>query len=206
MYLNNPAVIEKKSMEIIRQGIAGVSFDERELAVVKRMIHTTGDFDYKNLAVFKNHAVEVGVTLLTKGCSIFTDTRMAWSGINKRALKKSGSNLRCYIDDDRVKVLAEKNGTTRACAAIDIACQDEVDIYVIGNAPTALFRVGELIKQGRLTPSLIIGVPVGFVGAAESKDFIRELDTPSITTRGTKGGSNVAASIVNALLYMAVGR
>ena len=115
MYLNNPAVIEKKSMEIIRQGIAGVSFDERELAVVKRMIHTTGDFDYKNLAVFKNHAVEVGVTLLTKGCSIFTDTRMAWSGINKRALKKSGSNLRCYIDDDRVKVLAEKNGLPGLC-------------------------------------------------------------------------------------------
>lgn len=206
MYLNDPAMIEKKSMEIIQQGIAGVSFDERELAVVRRMIHTTGDFDYKNLAVFKNDAVAVGVDLLARGCRIFTDTRMAWSGINKKALKKSGSNLQCYIDDERVKVLAEKNGTTRSRAAIDIACQDEVDIYVIGNAPTALFRVGELIKQGRVNPSLIIGVPVGFVGAAESKEFIREFDIPSITTRGTKGGSNVAASIVNALLYMAVGR
>jgi len=206
MYLNNPAMIERKSMEIIRQGLAGVSFDERELEIVKRMIHTTGDFDYKNLVVFKNNAVDVGITLLTKGCSIFTDTRMAWAGINKRALEKSGSNLRCYIDDEGVKMLAQKNGTTRASAAIDIACKDKVDIYVIGNAPTALFRVGELLKQGKIAPSLIIGVPVGFVGAAEAKDFIRELEIPSITTRGTKGGSNVAASIVNALLYMAVGR
>ena len=131
---------------------------------------------------------------------------MAWSGINKKALKKSGSELKCYIDDERVKELAQKKVTTRSYAAVDNASQDQVDIYVIGNAPTALFRIGELIKQGRVSPSLIIGVPVGFVGAAESKEFIRELDIPSITTVVTKGGSNVAASIVNALLYMAVGR
>lgn len=206
MYLNDPTMIEKNSMEIIQQGIVGTCFNESELVVVKRMIHTTGDFDYKNIALFKNDPVMVGLKLLKQGCRIFTDTRMAWSGINKKALKKSGSELRCYIDDERVKELAPKKGTTRSCAAVDIACQDKVDIYVIGNAPTALFRIGELIQQDRVNPSLIIGVPVGFVGAAESKDFIRELDTPSITTVGTKGGSNVAASIVNALLYMAVGR
>ncbi|MDR9756046.1 MAG: precorrin-8X methylmutase [Thermacetogeniaceae bacterium] len=206
MYLNNPAMIEKKSMEIIEQTMVGMNFNENELTVVKRMIHTTGDFDYQNIVVFKDDPINTGLKLLAQGCRIFTDTRMAWSGINKKALKKSGSELKCYIDDERVKELAQKKGTTRSYAAVDIASQDQVDIYVIGNAPTALFRIGELIKQGRVSPSLIIGVPVGFVGAAESKEFIRELDIPSITTVGTKGGSNVAASIVNALLYMAVGR
>ncbi|HHW28012.1 MAG TPA: precorrin-8X methylmutase [Syntrophomonadaceae bacterium] len=206
MYLNDPAMIEKKSMEIIEQAIIGMNFNENELAVVKRMIHTTGDFDYQNIVVFKNGPINTGLKLLAQGCRIFTDTRMAWSGINKKALKKSGSELKCYIDDERVKELAQKKGTTRSYAAVDIASQDQVDIYVIGNAPTALFRIGELIKQGRVSPSLIIGVPVGFVGAAESKESIRELDVPSITTVGTKGGSNVAAAVVNALLYMAVGR
>ena len=206
MYLNDPAMIEKKSMEIIEQAIIGMNFEENELAVVKRMIHTTGDFDYQRIVVFKNDPVNTGLKLLTQGCRIFTDTRMAWSGINKKALNKSGSELKCYIDDERVKELAQKKGTTRSYAAVDIASRDQVDIYVIGNAPTALFRIGELIKQGRVSPSLIIGVPVGFVGAAESKEFIRELDVPSITTEGPKGGSNVAAAVVNALLYMAVGR
>lgn len=204
MYLNDPTMIEKKSMEIIMQDIGGTDFNESELPVVKRMIHTTGDFDYQNIAVFKNDPIMIALKLLTQGCRIFTDTRMVWSGINKKALKKSGSELKCYIDDDQVKELAQEKGTTRSCAAVDMACQDQVDIYAIGNAPTALFRVGELIKQGRVSPSLVIGVPVGFVGAAESKDFIREVDIPSITTRGTKGGSNVAASVVNALLYMAL--
>ena len=206
MYLNDPAMIEEKSMEIIEQAMVGMNFEENELAVVKRMIHTTGDFDYQRIVVFKNDPVNTGLKLLTQGCRIFTDTRMAWSGINKKALNKSGSELKCYIDDERVKELAQKKGTTRSYAAVDIASRDQVDIYVIGNAPTALFRIGELIKQGRVSPSLIIGVPVGFVGAAESKESIRELDVPSITTVGTKGGSNVAAAVVNALLYMAVGR
>ncbi len=206
MYLNDPAMIEEKSMEIIEQAMVGMNFEENELAVVKRMIHTTGDFDYQRIVVFKNDPVNTGLKLLTQGCRIFTDTRMAWSGINKKALNKSGSELKCYIDDERVKELAQKKGTTRSYAAVDIASRDQVDIYVIGNAPTALFRIGELIKQGRVSPSLIIGVPVGFVGAAESKEFIRELDVPSITTEGPKGGSNVAAAVVNALLYMAVGR
>lgn len=206
MYLNDPAMIEEKSVEIIEQAMVGMNFEENELAVVKRMIHTTGDFDYQRIVVFKNDPVNTGLKLLTQGCRIFTDTRMAWSGINKKALNKSGSELKCYIDDERVKELAQKKGTTRSYAAVDIASRDQVDIYVIGNAPTALFRIGELIKQGRVSPSLIIGVPVGFVGAAESKEFIRELDVPSITTEGPKGGSNVAAAVVNALLYMAVGR
>ena len=206
MYINDPVEIEKRSMEIIGQEIGDTGFDSDELAVVKRMIHTTGDFDYKNIAVFKNNAVRCGIELLKRGCRIFTDTRMAWSGINKRAVEKSGSVLKCYIDDERAAYMAKKSGTTRSYAAVEIAYREAVDIFVIGNAPTALYRVGELIDEGKANPSLVIGVPVGFVGAAESKEYIRKFDIPSITTSGTKGGSNVAASIVNALLYMAVGR
>lgn len=206
MYINNPVEIEKRSMEIIEEGMKVKSFEKDELAVVKRMIHTTGDLEYENIAVFKNNPVKLAVELLKHGCSIFTDTRMAWSGINKKALEKSGSVLKCYIDDERTANMAKEKGTTRSYAAVELAASDGVDIFVIGNAPTALFKIGELIKDGKAKPSLIIGVPVGFVGAAESKKYIRDFDIPSITTSGTKGGSNVAASIVNALLYMAVGR
>ncbi|MDI6617062.1 MAG: precorrin-8X methylmutase [Clostridiales bacterium] len=206
MYINDPAEIEKRSMEIIGREIGDTRFDGDELTIVKRMIHTTGDFDYKNIAVFRNDAVESGVKLLKHGCRIFTDTRMAWSGINKRAVERSGSVLKCYIDDERAAHMAKENGTTRSYAAVEIASREAVDMFVIGNAPTALCRVGELIEEGKINPSLVIGVPVGFVEAAESKEYIRKFDVPSITTSGPKGGSNVAASIVNALLYMAVGR
>lgn len=206
MYIKDPVEIERRSMEIIQAEIDGVDFNEEELTVVKRMIHTTGDFDYKNIAALKNNPIEVGLKLLKNGCRICTDTKMAYSGINKKALEKSGSSIKCYIDDERVFKRAKETGTTRSSAAVDIASEDGVDIYVIGNAPTALFRIGELIKEGKINPALIIGVPVGFVGAAESKEYIRGFDIPTITTVGTKGGSNVAASIVNALMYMAVGR
>jgi len=206
MYINDPFEIERKSMEIIELGMGDKSFENDETDVVKRMIHTTGDLDYGNIAVFKNNAVKSGVELLKHGCSIFTDTRMVWSGINKNAIKKSGSVLKCYIDDERTACMAKENGTTRSYAAVELAACDGVDIFVVGNAPTALFKIGELIEEEKVKPSLIIGVPVGFVGAVESKKYIRKFDIPSITTSGTKGGSNVAASIVNALLYMAVGR
>lgn len=206
MYIKNPVEIERRSMEIIQSEIEGVNFNEKELVVVKRMIHTTGDFDYKNIAVFKNSPIEVGMELLKNGCSICTDTKMAFSGINKKALEKSGSFIKCYIDDERVFIRAKDTGTTRSSAAVDIVSAEGVDIFVVGNAPTALFRIGELVKKGIINPALIIGVPVGFVGAAESKEYIRGFVIPTITTVGTKGGSNVAASIVNALLYMAVGR
>lgn len=206
MYINDPVLIEKRSMEIIDNELNDLVFSEEELLVVKRMIHTTGDFDYKNIAIFKNNAVNIGVELFKKGCKIYTDTRMAWSGINKAAIKRSGSELNCYIDDERALKMSKIMGVTRSSACIDIAFEDEIQIFVIGNAPTALYRLGELIKIGKINPALIIGVPVGFVGASESKEYIREFDVPSITTKGTKGGSNVSASIINALLYMAVGR
>lgn len=206
MYIKNPALIEKVSMEIIDEEIKKSSFKEEELPIVKRMIHTTGDFDYKNIIDFKGEAVKIGVELLKSGNKIFTDTRMVWSGINKKALKKSNSELLCYIDDEKTSKMAKDMETTRSLVCVDIAVLEKAEIFVVGNAPTALFRLGELITEGKAKPKLIIGVPVGFVGAAEAKEYIRNFDVPSITTIGTKGGSNVAASVVNALLYMAVGR
>lgn len=206
MYIKNPEFIETKSFEIIDDGMTVHTFTEAELQVVKRTIHTTGDFDYENIVKFKNNPIEVALEALKNGCRIVTDTKMVFSGINKQALEKSNSTLDNYIAHEEVYRLAKENGTTRSMAAVDFSLDSGVDIFVVGNAPTALFRIGELIKEGKTSPKLIIGVPVGFVGASESKEYIREFDIPSITTEGTKGGSNVAASIVNALLYMAVGR
>lgn len=206
MYIKDPTKIEDKSFDIIEAGMEKHSFTEEELKVVKRTIHTTGDFDYQNIVIFKNNAIEEGINAIKAGCRIVTDTKMAFSGINKIALNKAGCTLDTYIDNDKVRDIAKEAGITRSMAAIDMACENGVDIFVVGNAPTALFRIGELLEEGKISPKLIIGVPVGFVGAAESKEYARTLNIPTITTEGTKGGSNVAASIVNALLYMAVGR
>ncbi|GAK53857.1 precorrin-8X methylmutase [Candidatus Moduliflexus flocculans] len=170
------------------------------------MIHTTGDFEYQRLVEIKPSAIEAGIEAIQGGCRIVTDTQMAFAGINKRALEKANCRIDCYIAHDGVRKIAEAQGTTRAMAAVDFALQGGVDIFVIGNAPTALFRLAEHIEQTGIAPELVIGVPVGFVGAAESKEAFRKLNVPSITTIGTKGGSNVAAAIMNAIIYMAVGR
>jgi len=206
MYITRPKEIEEKSMKIIEEGVGSHSFSPNEFIVVKRTIHTTGDFDYKNIVVFRNEPVKTALQKIKAGCRIVTDTRMAYTGINKKALQKANCTLNCFIGEDRVFEISKKRGITRAMAAMDMAAGKGFHIFVIGNAPTALFRLGELIQERKIKPDLIIGVPVGFVGAAESKEYIRNFDFPSITTMGTKGGSNVAASIVNALLYMAVGR
>jgi precorrin-8X/cobalt-precorrin-8 methylmutase len=206
MYIKNPGVIEDKSMEIIRAAMAPHSFSEEELQVVTRAIHTTGDYDYQHIVTLHPHALAAGVEAIKKGCRIVTDTTMAYSGINKRALEKAGCQINCYIADQQIFRLAEENQITRSMAAMDYAASEGVDIFVIGNAPTALYRIGELIREGKAAPKLIVGVPVGFVGAAESKEYIRDFEVPSITTVGTKGGSNVAAAIMNAMIYMAVGR
>lgn len=206
MYITNPSEIELKSFEIIESGMNPHEFNPDELKIVKRTIHTTGDFDYQNIVMFRNDAVNKGIEAIRSGCNIITDTKMAFSGINKKALEKANCRINNYIDKEEVFSLSKEKGITRSMAAMDVAVREGVDIFVIGNAPTALYRIGELIKEGKVSPKLIIGVPVGFVGAAESKDYIREFDIPTITTKGNKGGSNVAAAIVNALLYMAVGR
>ena len=206
MYIKDPEAIEAKSMEIIDRGMKPNSFDEPEMMIIKRTIHTTGDFDYQNIVEIKKGSVNAGMAALKSGCRIVTDTRMAFSGINKRSLEAAGCKIACYISEESIFRTAKTKNVTRSMAAMDFAAKEGVDIFVVGNAPTALFRIGELINEGKVAPKLIIGVPVGFVGAAESKDYIRGFDIPSITTIGTKGGSNVAAAIMNALIYMAVGR
>jgi precorrin-8X/cobalt-precorrin-8 methylmutase len=206
MYLKDPTRIESTSMEIIDQAMADHTFTPQELSVVKRMIHTSGDVDYQHIVSISPGAIDAGITAIQAGCRIVTDTRMAFSGINKRALAKANCTIDCYIDHEQVFQTAKEKDITRSMAAMEFATQQGVDIFVIGNAPTTLYRIGELIRETRITPELIIGVPVGFVGAAESKEYIRSLEVPSISTIGTKGGSNVAAAIMNALIYMAVGR
>jgi len=206
MYIKNPMEIEDKSMDIIEEVMGDTSFTEEESTVAKRMIHTTGDFEYRKIIVFQNNFIKEAKDSIKAGGTIFTDTKMASMGINKAALTKADCDLKCYIDDERVYALSKELDTTRSACAVDLAVEDGVDMFVIGNAPTALFRLLELVKEGKVNPKFIVGVPVGFVGAAESKEYLREFDIPNITTIGTKGGSNVAASIVNALLYMVVGR
>lgn len=206
MYIKDPMAIETKSMEIISRGMAAHSFNEQELNVINRTIHTTGDFDYQHIVSIRGNAIQAGIEAIKPGCRIVTDTMMAFSGINKRILEKAGCKIDCYISHEDIFRIAKEKKVTRSMAAMDYAAIEGVDIFVIGNAPTALYRIGELIKECKVAPKLIIGVPVGFVGAAESKEYIRAFDVPTITTVGTKGGSNVAASILNAIIYMAEGR
>lgn len=206
MYIKNPMEIENKSMDIIDEVMGDTNFSEEEMIIAKRMIHTTGDFEYRKIISFQNKFIETAKKEISKGTTIFTDTRMVYMGINKPALEKANCELKCFIDDERVFTMSKELGTTRSACAVDLAVAEGVEIFVIGNAPTALFRVLELVKEGKINPKFVVGVPVGFVGAAESKAYLGEFNIPAISTIGNKGGSNVAASIINALLYMVVGR
>ena len=199
-----PAEIEKRSMEIITSELNGRTWPEPEFSIVKRCIHTSADFDYADNLCFSENAANIGVEALKNGAHIVTDTRMAWSGINKKKLASFGGEAHCFMSDEDVAETAKKNGTTRAVASMEkAAALDKKIIFAIGNAPTALVRLYELIQDGKLTPELVIGVPVGFVNVVQSKELILSLkDTPYIVARGRKGGSNIAACICNALLYM----
>ncbi|HBJ2621447.1 precorrin-8X methylmutase [Clostridium botulinum] len=205
-YLKNPMGIEEKSFEIIGEELGAHSFSDEELLIVKRVIHTTADFEYKDLVKISKDAINAGKEVLSKGATIYTDTNMALNGINKMALAKTNSKVICYVNEPDVHIEAKEKGITRSMAAVEKACSDNVDIFVFGNAPTALFKLKELIKEKKANPKLLIAVPVGFVGAAESKENLDELGIPYIRVKGRKGGSTVAAAIVNALLYMIVKR
>lgn len=200
-YIKNPMEIENASMRIIESEIGEHSFSKEELLIVKRIIHTTADFEYKNLVEISKDAIEASKKVFKKSFTIYTDTNMALSGINKIALSKLNGKAICYVNLDEVHKVAKEKGITRSMAALEKAFEDNVDIFVFGNAPTALFKLKELIKSGKANPSLIIAVPVGFVGAAESKENLDELNVPYIRVKGRKGGSTVAAAIVNALMY-----
>ena len=201
MIITDPIEIEKRSMEIIESGLpAGIP--EENKAVVKRVIHCTADFDYAGNLIFSENAVQKGVAALRGGCDIVTDTQMALSGINKAAAAKLGCKVHCFMSDPDVAKEAEERGCTRAVVSMEKAARLEKSlVFVIGNAPTALLKLREMIDEGEISPLLVIGVPVGFVNVVESKNSIMETDVPYIVAKGRKGGSNVAAAIVNALMY-----
>lgn len=201
-----PMDIEKRSFEIITEEL-GYDLPEKEAPIIKRCIHTSADFDYAKNLCFSEDVVEKALKALKNGACIVTDTQMAKSGINKKALAKYGGEVYCFMSDADVAEIAKKNGTTRATASMDKAAEmNKPLIFAIGNAPTALVRLYELIEDGKLKPELIIGVPVGFVNVVQSKELIMQAEVPYIVAKGRKGGSNIAACICNALLYMAGGR
>lgn len=199
-----PAEIEKRSFEIITQELGEMDFAPGTESIVKRCIHTSADFDYAKNLVFSEGVVEKALDALRNGAVIVTDTQMAKAGINKTRLAKYGGEVRCFMSDDDIAKEAKARGVTRATASMEKAARiQEPVIFAIGNAPTALVRLYELIQEGRIHPELIIGVPVGFVNVVPSKELILSLkETPYIVARGRKGGSNIAACICNALLYM----
>lgn len=202
-----PGDIEKRSFEIIRSELGDRTFPEKISPIVIRAIHTTADFDYADNLYFSENAVDIALDTLKQGATIVTDTNMARSGINKAALLRHGCNCQCFMADEDVAEAAKNNGTTRAVASVDKAAEiDGPVVYAVGNAPTALIRLCELIECGRFIPSLIIGMPVGFVNVVQSKEMIIETGIPCIVARGRKGGSNVAAAVCNALLYMLDGK
>jgi precorrin-8X/cobalt-precorrin-8 methylmutase len=197
-----PMDIEKRSFEIITELLGDRKLDPENELVIKRVIHTTADFDYADNLKFSEHAVQKGIEALRGGCDIVTDTQMARSGISKTVLEKLGGTVHCFISDPEVAAEAKSRGITRAVVSMEHAARlDKPLIFAIGNAPTALIRLRELIDAGEIAPALVIGVPVGFVNVVESKEEIMAASVPYIVARGRKGGSNVAAAIVNALLY-----
>ena len=197
-----PMDIEKRSFEIITELLGERKLNSEHESVIKRVIHTTADFDYADNLVFSEGVVEQALEALRNGCDIVTDTNMAMSGINKTVLGKLGGEVHCYIADGDVAQLAKERGITRSAVSMEKAAQLEKPcIFAIGNAPTALIALHELMEAGKLKPAAIIGVPVGFVNVVESKELIMSDPVPYIVAKGRKGGSNVAAAICNALLY-----
>ena len=198
-----PHEIEALSFRIIDAEVGPHSFSELQWQIVRRMIHTSADFDYRDTVRFHPMAIEAGLSAIGRGATIVTDTRMALSGIRKKDLERCGGRVHCLIDDPDVARTARDQQITRARAAVDAALDLMAGgIFAVGNAPTALMRLLELSKTGRPMPALVIGLPVGFVNAAESKAALIESDLPHITNVGRKGGSNLAASVINALIIL----
>ena len=197
-----PMDIEKRSFEIITELLGDrVLAPENEL-VIKRVIHTTADFDYADSLCFSEGAVERGIAALRGGCDIVTDTQMARAGVNKTILGKLGGEVRCFMSDPDVAEEAKARGVTRAAVSMErAAALEKPCVFAVGNAPTALLTLCQLMEAGRLSPALVIGVPVGFVNVVESKERLLGSGAPCIVARGRKGGSNVAAAICNAMLY-----
>lgn len=198
----SPEDIERRSFEIITELLGNRNFDSLQAPVIKRVIHTTADFDYADNLTFSPGAVERGLEALKAGCTIVTDTQMALAGINKSVLGRLGGTALCFMSDADVACEAKERGITRAAVSMERASRiDGPCIFAIGNAPTALIRLRQLIDAGTVSPALVIAVPVGFVNVIESKELILTSEVPYIAAKGRKGGSGVAAAICNALMY-----
>ncbi|MDO4169505.1 MAG: precorrin-8X methylmutase [Lachnospiraceae bacterium] len=199
-----PTEIEKNSMAIITKELGDRTFPPLEEPIVKRCIHTSADFDYADNLVFSESAVEKALEAIRNGASIVTDTRMAASGVNKRRLAEFGGQVHCFMDHEDVAKEAKERGCTRAVVCMERGSKIEGPvIFAIGNAPTALIHLYELIREGKADPVLVIGVPVGFVNVIESKELFIGSEISHIIAKGRKGGSNIAAAICNALIYQA---
>lgn len=199
-----PEEIEKKSFSIIDGELSerGIQLPAEEEMVTKRVIHTSADFDYAETLCYSENAVETAKALIRNGADIVTDTNMALAGINKKVLADFGGKAHCFMADEEVARLAEQRSMTRAAVSMERAAEiDKPVIFAIGNAPTALIRLYELMQESDWKPAFVIGVPVGFVNVEAAKELILETDVPYIVNVGRKGGSNVAAAICNALLY-----
>lgn len=200
-----PDEIEKRSFKIIDNEAGDHGFPHDQWTIVRRMIHTTADFDYIRTVRFHPEAIRAGILAIRQGKNIITDTEMLRAGIRKVDLKSFGVEVLCFLNERAVIEGARKGGTTRAAAAVNHGVAFVQDaIYAIGNAPTALFRLLELLEQGVARPALVIGLPVGFVNAADSKAALLNAGIPFISNLGRKGGSNLAAGVVNALIKLAI--
>lgn len=197
-----PDEIEARSFAIIESELPR-ALDPQLAPVIKRVIHTTADFDYVESLRFSEGVIDIALDAIKSGANIVTDTNMAKAGINKRVLAKYGGEVLCHMADADIAEEAGKRGITRAAASMEkAALSPKPAIFAIGNAPTALLRLYELLRQGRISPALIIGMPVGFVNVVQAKELIMTAGVPYIVAKGRKGGSNVAAAVCNALLYM----
>ena len=198
-----PHNIEKRSFEMIQEEMGSINLNKEIEPIVKRVIHTSADFDYLNNMFFSENVVKKAKEVIKSGGTIVTDTNMAYSGINKKAAAKYGVNIRCFMAETDVAEEALKRGETRAAVSMERASKIEGPVILaVGNAPTALIKLYEMIKAGIFKPDVIIGVPVGFVNVVEAKELIMTLDNVEyIVAKGRKGGSNIAAAICNALLY-----
>lgn len=199
-----PQDIEKRSFAIITKELKekGITIPKEQEMVTKRAIHTSADFEYAETMTYSKHAIAVAKQLIKNGADIVTDTNMALAGINKKELEKYGGMAHCFMADEDVAKIAKERGVTRATVSMEKASRIEKPvIFAIGNAPTALIELYEMIQNGSYRPAFIIGVPVGFVNVEAAKELIIKTDVPYIINRGRKGGSNVAAAICNALLY-----
>lgn len=199
----NPSEIEARSFEIIDHEVGPHGYDALQWPVVRRVIHTTADFDFVRSTLFSAGAAEAGIAALKRGEAILCDTNMVAAGVNKSRLRTFGCDLRCHVADADVAGKARAEGITRSIVATRKGIEEGCGVYLIGNAPTALFELLRQVREGRVSPSLVVGVPVGFVGAEESKEALLETDLPYIVCRGRKGGSAIAAAVLNALMILA---